>query len=171
MSFYSRGESCSFSPCHGEHGCLAVIVTPCMCHPEAASGQGETFTPLPSLGPIEASLEKVGGKSAALTERPLPGTGRHRRRHRWHGAEAPRAWPPPSRCRTISQQDYQCLSESTAHENRKCWDKILHLPLIVIVQLFSARRRHPAASPTFLSAMAVPGAHPHHGGQGAGTFL
>lgn len=55
----------------------------------AASGQGETFTPLPTLGPIEASLEKVGGKSAALTERPLPGAGRHSRRHRWHGAEDP----------------------------------------------------------------------------------
>ena len=40
---------------------------------------------------------------------------------------------------TISRPDYQCPSGSTSHKNRKNWDKILHLPLIVSAQLFPRR--------------------------------
>lgn len=46
-----------------------------------------------------------------------------------------------------SWRDYRCPREPLAHENRKRWEKALHLPLIVVVRLFFARRRHPAASP------------------------
>ena len=46
---------------------------------------------------------------------------------------------------TVSRPGYQCPSGSTSHKNRKNWDKILHLPLIVSAQLFP-RRRHPGAS-------------------------
>lgn len=77
---------------------------------------------------------------------------------------------------TTSGQGHQSPSASTAHENRKLWDKILRLPPIVTARLFSARRRHPAVSPTLPSATAVPG-FPHppspRAGQGAteGAFL
>lgn len=54
-----------------------------------------------------------------------------------HGAAAPRTWKATSPgWGTISWQDYQSPSESTVHKNRKSWDKILHLPLIVVAQLF-----------------------------------
>lgn len=78
---------------------------------------------------------------------------------------------------TTSGQGHQSPSASTAHENRKLWDKILRLPPIVTARLFSARRRHPAVSPTLPSATAVPGSPPHppspRAGQGAaeGAFL
>lgn len=66
----------------------------------------------------------------------------------------------------ISRQDYQSPSESAAHKNRKSWDKILHLPLIVITRLFprgDAIRRLRGCS----SALARP-AHPIGGLEGAG---
>lgn len=146
----------------------------------AAPGQGVRVSsqPTPHLRATEHAPGAGGGRSAALAERgplatpwhpqlcplpPLPwAAGESRRWHPGLGAKATLGLASTSR------QDYQRPWEALAHENRKRWEKALHLPPIVIVWLFFARRHHPAASPTLRSAKVRP--EEAGGGPGLGPF-
>lgn len=74
----SPGKSRSSSPCLGEHGCLAVIVTVCVTL-WAASGQGvETISSLPH-SPLQGLQNVTQSKSGTSL---------------WHYTEGPRAHAP-----------------------------------------------------------------------------
>lgn len=114
------------------HRCQHRAGAGCICNRD-----GPSATPAPAPAALPAGACPVRREAGDNTD--------------GHGAEAPlRLGCHLYRCGATSQQDYQRPSESAVHENRKSWDKILYLPSIVIVQLFSSRRRHPAASLTLL---------------------
>lgn len=131
------------SPGPGEHSCLAVITTLCVCrpvgspaHPSSQGLQGRWA----SLWHQQSRAPRSCPGPIGLTGWPLPGAGRSGVSTDGCGAEATRAACHLSHCGATSQQvEGQCPSASTVQENRKSWDKILHLPMIVATQLFSVQ--------------------------------
>ena len=135
----------SSSPCHA---CLAVIVAQCVCHPYGQPQGREGGSCIPASSPPHYRVLHGAGtiQVCGLTKRDpsrvaLPSASRPARGEAGDvdgcGTAAPRTWKTTSPgWGTISRQDYQSPSESTMHKNRKSWDKILHLPLIVMAQLF-----------------------------------
>lgn len=67
----ARGESCSSSPCRGEHSRLAVLIlSACVTLMDSPRAGRDTLSSQPRPPPPDlqsASLEKVGGRSAART--------------------------------------------------------------------------------------------------------
>lgn len=131
----------------------------CVCDPDGWS-QGRGRRPLPpaAWSPNPDSRAGAGQVCSFMKRDPrraaLP-AGSHQARAE-AGDEAERGAAPPAPhprglqgrlgWGTISRPGYQCPSGSTSHKNRKNWDKILHLPLIVSAQLFprgdAIRRLH-----------------------------
>lgn len=157
MFLDSRTQQRSSDPC-----CVQLPWSPSAHLVGSPRARGEAPSPLPtprSRANRELARSRCGlslrhtphPHPAALPAGPCPSWREAGDDTEGHGAEAPLGLGCHLFCcGAISRQDYQCPSESAMHENRKSWDKILHLPSIVIVQLFSTRRRHPAASLTLL---------------------